>query len=198
MWDWRNTFLRPNPPPVLHELKSPLFWVTSVVLMVFSQQLEHLWPFEYAGFRSREILLHGIPKHPSEYTRIVAVTADYYDKEVGNDCVTGDKLLGIVRGLLKYNPAVLVVDFDTSSKKYAPLLVPPDGVDASLKDIPVVWARNADEIMDPQGRLQLEPLPLLGTMTPIRAPNWGYALFPDDRDWTVRPYRRTFEVGGVH
>src|SRR5207244_44182 len=38
---------------------------------------------------------------------------------------------------------------------------------------------------------------LLGVFTPMRvAPgHWGYALFPESRDWTVRTYSRTFEVG---
>src|SRR5438046_740914 len=138
---WHDRFLRSNRHPLRHELKSPLFWITFLLLLVFSKQLGHAWPFEYAGLRSREILLHGIPKQPAEHTRIVAVTADYYERKFGSDCVPGDKLLGIVRGLLKYRPAVLVVDFDTSSKTYEPLPVPPAGVEDPLKNIPVVWAR---------------------------------------------------------
>src|SRR2546423_219681 len=134
-----SRFLRPNRHALGKELRSPLFWVTLIVLLLFSKQLGHIWPFEYAGLRSREILLHNIPARAAEYTRIVAVNSHYYDHEFGSDCVPGDKLLARVRGLLKYQPAVLVVDFDTSSKTYARMPVPGEGGDTSVKDIPVIW-----------------------------------------------------------
>lgn len=175
----REPFWRENKPKVF------IFWF--VALLAVSHLLGELWVFEYPGLRATEILQRASPV-VANFSRVVKVDDEDY-RSWFQECLTPDALGPAIERILEYDPAVVVIDFDTSAKRFADSTAL-----QKLRLSPkVVWARLADE-QDSDGEVRFDLAPVLGGLDNPPS-HWGLALFPRDRDWTVREYQRSFTVG---
>jgi len=162
------------------------FLATLVVLILLSSLLSRSWTFEYAGLRSQEILQRAVSPVPAQFSRIVSISSEDYLDLFGERLEAPELRKAILR-ILDFNPAIVVVDLDTSARRFQQLRRELDSTAQSR----IVWARDVEERAD-NGDLEL--LPLLGDMDSSNL-TWGLALFPRSPDWTVRLYRREFTIG---
>jgi hypothetical protein len=165
------------------------FLITFTVLSLISRQIEKSWSIQYAGFHSEDVFRREIKPKPAQYTAIVSVDLDYYDAHLNGDGISPEGLKGMVQMLLKWDSAVIVVDFDTSATKFKKLR--PLALD-NPTNVPIIWARDADEVWNGEST-ELKSERLLGTDS-ISHLTWGYPLFLETPDWTVREYVRTLTV----
>jgi hypothetical protein len=163
------------------------FLVTLLVLLPLSSWLAHLWVFEYAGIHSQEIFQKRISAIAAKSTHIVSIPLTDYQKLSEGGCITPEWLDETIRKILKYRPAVLAIDLDTSASQFQKLRK------NWLHDGRLVWARDAADVIH-DGEPDLELLPVLGG-SDSEPSHWGLALFPRSPDWTVRSYQRAFPVG---
>jgi CHASE2 domain-containing sensor protein len=162
----------------------PCFLLTLVVLIVLSMLLSHIWAFEYAGVHSLEILQAAIPAVTAKYARIVSITPEDY-REVFGELIDAAHLDLAIDRILEFDPALVVVDLDTSARRFRQL--------KQREKSKVIWARDADEEIKGH-KLELSLRPVRGNMDSSGI-YWGLALYPRSLDWTIRTYRRTYTVG---
>lgn len=168
--------LIPKREPFWKHLRSPRTLLPFFLLLILSMVLGHLWVFEYSGLLALDAFSAKLEPKPAGHCRIVMVSREDYETYFdGVSPLDLDKLACAIGKLLDLGPAVIVVDFDTESRKFAKM--DPFGQR-------VVWARGADA--DENGKIK--PLDVLGNSNP--PPFWGLALFPRDPDWTIREFPR--------
>jgi hypothetical protein len=184
----RRKFLRSDRHSFWEEIRRIRYIATVTALIVLSTFASRIWTFEYAGLRSQEILQRAVPAVPAVFTRIVFITPDDYREEF-NERLESAALDKAIDRISDFNPAVIVVDLDTSSRRFQKLKTRPE---ASPSHPRIVWARDAEELGTNNELAML--LPVRGTMDSAGI-FWGLALFPRSPDWTVRLYPRMLTVG---
>lgn len=173
----RQEYFKENP------IGSTIFWF--VVLYFLTNWMSQLWYFKYPEVYNHDLIMQvASPSVPSRYVLVVSIDKQNLARYFSGTINDAD-LARVIQRLLKYNPAVLAVDFDTSGSRFRPL--------RALSDPRLVWARGA-VAEDVDGQVRMLPDPILGDALDPAA-NWGLALFPINRDWAVRTYQRSFRVG---
>jgi CHASE2 domain-containing sensor protein len=173
----RKKYFEENP------LGATVFWF--VILYFLTNWMSQLWYFKYPEVYNRDLIMQvASPSVPARYVRVVSIDKQDLNRYFSGTINESD-LAGAIQRILKYNPAVLAIDFDTSGSHFRSL--------RTLSDPRLVWARGA-VAEDVDGQVRMLPDPVLGDELDPAA-NWGLALFPMNRDWAVRTYQRSFRVG---
>ena len=164
--------------------------IAVIVIAVLSQLLGHIWVFQYAGIFAKDWLLGLRKPSQPQFTEIVQITADDLASNFDNfEPLSPQGLTAVIRKILEQDPEIVAVDIDTSPAVYRK--VPSD-----LANSPkIVWARAGYAEAGDWGT-SIHPLSVLGQRTDQEPRFSGLALFPSDRDWTVRRYENCIEVTG--
>jgi len=188
--NWWSRFVRRRHESwkqVAKGIVRPRFVLTFVALLVLSVFFSRFWVFEYAGIRSQEILQRELPVVQAEYARVIFITPEDYSRYF-DECLEAARLDAAIDRILQFKPAILVVDLDTSPRRFRHL--------KSRTDSNIVWARDAEVTVDDH-KIDLGLLPIRGEMN-SEGVQWGLDLMPRSSDWTVRTYRRTYPVGSFY
>jgi hypothetical protein len=175
---------KPHKHPI--ELNRLSFWITFFALLFLARWLNHFWIFEYPALFSLDRFAANKPAEPAEFSRVVTVTSDDYEGYFGGTSpLDKAKLRCAIDKLFELGPAVVVLDFDTSSPKFKGMSPPhPEAL---------VWARGIDAGLPGT----IVPAPVLGGEDSPSVHS-GLALFPRSPDWTVRDYRKYLQTGDGH
>jgi len=174
---WRQT---------IKEVLSPRFLVTMALLISVSMVFSRIWVVEYAGIRSDEILQASIPAKPSKFVRIVAIGPQDF-RDTFDEFIDAPRLDIAIDRILEFKPAAVVIDLDTSARRFRGLR-PRDHA-------PIIWARDVE--LDEEANIRKRAIRLLPVRGEMNSDGilWGLPLFPRSLDWTVRSYQRTFLLG---
>ena len=180
-----------------HYLRAFLWIVILTVVVHFMEVSGVLKGFEMAGLDTF-LRLHS--RQMSTRVLLVEINdEDYKDPHLfaGKSPLNNEQLLRLVSTVQSYHPAVIGMDFDTSSEEWCAAdasalatVLPPTTSARSAPAAPVVWAeipQNVEEAM------KLSPV-LGGTLQ--QEDFVGIPRFPVDSDGLVRRYESEFRVTG--
>jgi CHASE2 domain-containing sensor protein len=142
--------------------------------------MSQIWVVQYAGMVGLDAFRSVKPAESANHCRVVAISDDDYDRFLG-PCLAPDRLSAAIKAILRFEPAVLAVDIDTSARRFRDIVTP-----TSLTRI--VWARASKRnargwaATDVLGHRLTDP------------PYWGMTLFPQDPDSSIRGFQRWVEL----
>ena len=168
-----------RPSLARHLLRSAPVIVALALLGSLVQHLGWLRTFETAALDTA--LRLKAPLQPS-FVQVVGITeSDYREIFAGRSPLAQNKVLELIDAIAKGGPERIVVDIDTSE------WVEPVNLKDVVGDVPVVWARELEEVAQ-----ALHPRPVFpGASPPV---SFGAATFPIDWDGVIRRYRRVFHT----
>ncbi len=181
-WTW----VRPDREKVS---RGRLAWLAcfAVFLVWFSGVISEFWVFQYPNLLVNEAIWSlGKPLPPRD-TALVLITPEEYECEEyfgGKSPLNPDVLGKAIRAVLDQNPAVLVVDIDTSAAAFAAMAIP----ETKTR---IVWARSINRVRGKtySGRV-------LGEASGSRSQ--GFAASPPDRDGAIRSFARELFTDGKY
>lgn len=184
----KHSYLYPTETlqPFWRVIIRPQFLIVSAVLLALSSGLASLWIFRYPNLALNERLLRssGVREpHEREYTGIVYISAQdhrtYFEER---SPLNPAMLRASMCAILVHEPAVLVMDFQTSHPDF-------QGFRSPLTSKPIIWARPI--YRGPRG----EVVPhILGVPDPGEAIRWAFAVAPIDPDRAVRSILRSVQI----
>ena len=179
-----RTWIRKHREPVS---KRRFIWlvVFTVGLALLSGKLGEYWIFQYPNLQVNE-WFGGFGK-PVTAKRTALVNVDEKDHREyfeGQSPLNAEKLQNAICAVLRSKPAVLVVDFDTSSPSFAKLQVP-------QTKTRIVWARSIYRF-----RGETHAGGVLGRVSGEESQ--GFAASPADGDGAIRSFPREIFVDGKY
>jgi CHASE2 domain-containing sensor protein len=182
----KGIFVR-NAGPFWPHVRRLRFVFTFVALILVSTLLSETTAFQQLSNLGLDLWQNLGPRKHTQWCRLVAITDAEYGREFrGQSPLNPQVLSDAITALLKYEPAVLAVDIDTSHELF--LTVPRP----SHPTIPIVWARDGE--IESEKPLSIRPFPVWGR--PEEEPEHsGLALLPSDLDGLIRVHRRTWLWG---
>jgi CHASE2 domain-containing sensor protein len=181
-----------------HHYLHALVWIVVLTVLVhFMEVSRALKGFEMAGL---DTFLRLNRRQMSTRVVLVEITdEDYKDPHLfdGRSPLNNEQLLKLVSSIQSYHPAVIGMDFDTTSEDWCAAdasslakVLPQLGSVRSAPLPPVVWAEIPNNVEE---RLKLSPV--LGGI--LQDQDFvGVPRFPVDSDGLVRRYESEFRVTG--
>ena len=180
-----------------HYLRAFVWIIILTAVVHFMEVSGVLKGFEMAGLDTF-LRLHG--RQMSTRVVLVEITnEDYKDPKLfaGKSPLNNEQLLKLVSSIQSYHPAVIGMDFDTSSEDWCTVdasslanVLPPPASGHSATLPPVVWAEIPFNLEEP-----LKLSPVLGGM--LQDHDFiGVPRFPVDSDGVVRRYESELRVTG--
>jgi hypothetical protein len=161
--------------------------VFALFLVWFSGWISEFWIFKYPNLRLNEALKSLEKPLLPEHTSLVVITSEEYECEEyfgGKSPLNPDVLGKAIRAVLDRNPAVLVVDIDTSAAAFGAM---------SLGETKtrIVWARSIHRVKGKTytGRVLGEA---------AGAKSQGFAASPPDPDGAIRSFPRELFTDGKY
>lgn len=174
--DLFRRMLRKRQHSFLHHVLRWKFLVSLAILLTISYEFSHIWIIRYAGLVGHDSLLGVAAPSVPNHCQIVTISEEEYDQLFGS-CLPPENLSSLIKSLLRFEPAVLAIDIDTSAPRFRDLALP----ETKTR---IVWARPSRH----KGPA-LVPGAVLGNRA--TDPKYsGVALFPLDPDSTTRGFQR--------
>lgn len=181
--------MRAQPKRFSSIFKDWQFLVVLVILLLFTNWLGKRWVFARATLAGTDILLRQPKRVPAAHCTLITIDEHEFETHLG-EWLQPEKLARVLENIIKFEPETIVVDIDTSARRFGATVVP-------AGKAKIVWARVSHETLknNPDGTRSfvLQAGAVLGDR-PAQPEYSGSPLFPQDPDSTIRNFQRVVPI----